>query len=127
MKQKKKKDYMPISCFKKNLFSPVFSQRKLGQIKRTFQAPDLLSLTSSAYNKRTNALDKNLRYNFFSQNFQELNSMRSPSVSSIYDGWRGLKLTDTYTFVKKTPFRKRSYFGFFKEISHNLSLPRRRF
>ena len=27
--------------------------------------------------------------------------MRSPSVSSIYDGWRGLKLTDTYTFVKK--------------------------
>ena len=31
----------------------------------TGSANDLLSLTSNAYNKRTNALDKNLRHGFF--------------------------------------------------------------
>ena len=66
---------------------------------------DLSSLTSSAYNERTNAPDKGLRQDF--------------SCSQTCK--RGEFLAGVY-FAKRTSCLKRNNFGFLKEIICNLEL-----
>ena len=73
----------------------------------TGSANDLLSLTSNAYNKRTNSLDKNLRHCFLS------NVLRSECdlnwLIPFTFGWPELKFTVTTTFTKSFSFLNRVY------------------
>ena len=82
----------------------------------TGSANDLLSLTSTAYNKRTNPLNKNLRHVLRSE--CDLNWL----LPFIF-GWPGLKFTVTPTFTKSFSFLNRvNILIFFKGISNNLEL-----
>ena len=80
----------------------------------TGSANDLLSLTSPAYNNRTNGLDKNLRHGFFSQ---VSNVLRSECVLNwllpLIFGWTGLKFIVTPTFIKSFSFLNRVNFLIF--------------
>ena len=79
------------------------------------------SLTSPAYNKRTNALDKNLRHGFLVK--RERRGCELHWLLPFIFGWLGLKFTVTPTFTKSFSF----LYGvniliFFKGISNNLEL-----
>ena len=75
-------------------------------------ANDLLSLTSPAYNSRTNALDKNLRRGFL------VKPNRSECVLNwllpLIFGWTGLKFKVTPTFTKSFTFLNRVNIFFFR-------------
>ena len=65
----------------------------------TGNANNLLSLTSSAYNKRTNALVKNLRHVLI-----RCVRKRMRSFLPFTFGWPGLKFTETFTFCNALAF-----------------------